>query len=285
MDVWIGTSGYSYPDWVGPFYPPGTRPQAMLAQYARHFPLVELNYTFYRPPTPEALTRLAERTPPGFQFLVKMPRTLSHEERPDDLPGFRASIAALAQRSALLGVLCQLPQASHYGKTRLAWLEQLAVELRPYRLAVEFRHRSWYRPDVPLWLAERQVDLVSVDVPPIDALYPSGLVRSGPRVYVRFHSRKASHWYLGGHDRYDYDYDDAALRGWMGELLSQAGEVSQAMLLFNNCMHSQAADNARRMAELFREAAGGSGGRVHLVEPFAPTSAGPRQRSLFGEDH
>src|SRR5947207_1226571 len=80
MQVWIGTSGYSYSDWVGPFYPPGTRPNRMLRQYCQHFPLVELNFTFYRPPTPEILARLADQTPAGFQFLVKAPRSISHEE-------------------------------------------------------------------------------------------------------------------------------------------------------------------------------------------------------------
>src|SRR5207244_9763012 len=82
MKVWIGTSGYSYPDWVGSFYPEGTRPNRMLAHYAQHFPLVELNFTFYRPPTPDVLARLAEQTPAGFRFLVTVPRPISHEEPP-----------------------------------------------------------------------------------------------------------------------------------------------------------------------------------------------------------
>ena len=59
MKAWIGTSGYSYPDWVGGFYPPATRPNKMLAHYCRHFPLVELNFTFYRMPTASMLGRLA----------------------------------------------------------------------------------------------------------------------------------------------------------------------------------------------------------------------------------
>ena len=63
MQVWIGTSGYSYPDWVGAFYPRGTRPQRMLAYYCRHFPLVELNFTFYHSPRPGQLARFAEQTP------------------------------------------------------------------------------------------------------------------------------------------------------------------------------------------------------------------------------
>src|SRR5262249_49105241 len=61
MQLWIGTSGYSYPDWVGPFYPPGTRGGRMLAHYCRRFPLVELNFTFYRPPTAPILERIAQQ--------------------------------------------------------------------------------------------------------------------------------------------------------------------------------------------------------------------------------
>src|SRR5438132_10075491 len=85
--IWIGTSGYSYPDWVGGFYPPNTRPNRMLAYYCGHFPLVELNFTYYRLPTPGMLARLVEQTPPGFQFLVKLPRSLSHEESTAELTG------------------------------------------------------------------------------------------------------------------------------------------------------------------------------------------------------
>src|SRR5947209_7114000 len=103
MDIWIGTSGYSYPDWVGEFYPPGTRSNKMLAYYCRHFPLVELNFTFYRVPTATMLTRLANQTPPEFQFLVKLPQTISHEESRQDLPAFRAAVGALQARHQLAG--------------------------------------------------------------------------------------------------------------------------------------------------------------------------------------
>src|SRR5437868_14409235 len=113
MHVWVGTSGYSYPDWVGDFYPAGTRPGKMLAYYSRVFPLVELNFTFYRTPTPEMLARLAGQVRPGFQFLVKIPRTLSHEQSPRDLTGFRLAAAELGRRGRLGGLLGQFPQATH----------------------------------------------------------------------------------------------------------------------------------------------------------------------------
>ncbi len=275
MKVWIGTSGYSYPDWVGSFYPPGTRPQRMLAYYVQHFPVVELNFTFYRVPTPDMLAKLADQVPAGFQFLVKVPRTISHEERADDLPLFRQSVEQLRRRGCLQGVLVQLPQSSHYTKKRLDWLAGLGNEIGNYGLAVEFRHRSWARPDMAPWLAERRIDLVSVDAPAIDALYPSGLVHSTDRLYVRLHSRNVGNWYLSDKDRYDYDFDDAALREWVEAVTGAAGQTKEARLLFNNCRQARAAWNARRIMLLFQQAG------ITAVGPFA--AAAPVQRGLFDE--
>ena len=275
MQIWLGTSGYSYPDWVGDFYPPGTRPNRMLAHYSRQFPLVELNFTFYRPPTAAILARLAEQTPEGFQFVVKLPRSLSHENDRRDLAGFRQAVDELRDRGRLLGLLCQLPQSNHYGRHQLAWLDLLAGELPGRGLAVEFRHRSWARPDVPEWLGRRGLDVVAVDVPDLPALYPRGLVQSGPRVYVRFHSRHAGNWYLGDKERYDYDYADEALAEWI-VALAAADRTERALLLFNNCHRAQAAANARRMRELLGRLAPG----LTVVEPAAAPPE-VRQRSLF----
>ncbi len=277
MQFWLGTSGYSYPDWVGGFYPPGTRPGGMLTHYVRHFPLVELNFTFYRLPTSAMLARLADQTPPGFQFVVKLPRTLSHEENPKDLAPFRQAVEQMHARDRLMGLLCQLPQSTHDTKRHRAWLERLAEELAGLRLAVEFRHRSWANPDVAPWLRERDVDLVAVDVPNLPNLYPRGLVQSGPTVYVRLHSRNAGNWYKSDKDRYDYSYDDAALREWVGAFHDNPQPTERVLLLFNNCHRSQAAQNAERMRELL--------GRLLPGEAVVPPPALPepeaKQRSLF----
>src|SRR5262245_31345230 len=126
MDIWIGTSGFSYPDWVGDFYPRGTRPERMLPQYCKHFPLVELNYTFYRPPTAAMLGKMADKSPEGFQFLVKLPQTLSHEQSRQDLNGFRQAVLELQKRDQLAGLLCQLPQSCHATAGNRKWLQTLA---------------------------------------------------------------------------------------------------------------------------------------------------------------
>jgi uncharacterized protein YecE (DUF72 family) len=275
MQTWIGTSGYSYSDWVGPFYPPGTRPGRMLAYYAREFPLVELNFSFYRLPTTGQLAKLAAQTPAGFQFLVKIPRTLSHDRNPAELPAFREAVAELKDKGRLLGVLAQLPQSCHHDRDARAWVEFLGSGLGDCSLAVEFRHRSWARPDVPAWLADRGLDLVAVDVPELPGLYPRGLVRTSSTAYVRFHSRVAGNWYQSDKERYDYDYSDAELTGWVSALAADLPADGKALLLFNNCHRSQAVLNARRMRELVGRLAP----QLGPVGPVGPPE--PQQRSLF----
>ncbi len=251
MAIWIGTSGYSYRDWVGPFYPKGTRPEQMLGFYSQQFPLVELNFTYYRMPAAGQLRRLAEQTPAGFQFIVKLPRTLTHEHQPRDLAPFRKAVQELHRRKQLLGLLCQLPQSCHHSDAQLDWLARLAEAFGDLNLAVEFRHRSWFRDDVPPWLNEHHLDLVSVDVPDLPNLYPRGLERTRPRLYIRFHSRNAANWYRSDSQRYHYDYNDEELSEWVEALATlPAGTEWFVEVLFNNCRDGQAIRNARRLREL-----------------------------------
>jgi uncharacterized protein YecE (DUF72 family) len=275
MNVWIGTAGYSYPDWISPLYPPRTPPRRMLAHYSRHFPLVELNFTFYRCPTPDLLTRLAEQTPAGFQFAVKWPHSLSHEQRSDELSLFRQATSALHVQGRLAGLVVQLPQAVHNTAANRRWLELLGRELAGLRLAVEFRHASWAEPAVPAWLESIGVGLIAVDVPDLPSLYARGLVRAGRRVYIRFHSRVAESWYGEDRERHDYHYPEAVLREWAEALRREAGAADDAVLVFCNCVGTQGIDSARRMAEVLA----GLGPELGVVAPFETSP--PRQRSLF----
>jgi uncharacterized protein YecE (DUF72 family) len=127
---------------------------------------------------------------------------------------------------------------------------------------------------VPHWLAEHGLDLVAVDVPPLPGLYPSGWVHSGPRVYVRLHSRNASNWYKGDKERYDYKYTDATLGEWVAAARN-AVDVQETLFLFNNCYRSQAPNNARRLQSLFGQQAP----QANVIKPSAAQH--PMQRSLF----
>jgi uncharacterized protein YecE (DUF72 family) len=100
--ILIGCSGWSYPDWEGPFYPPGLAAGEYLEWYADRFPIVEVDSTFYRPPTPRMVRTWRDRTPAGFQLVPKVPRVITHEKQlrdcAEEVDGFVSSIAPLGPK-------------------------------------------------------------------------------------------------------------------------------------------------------------------------------------------
>ena len=279
IPVWIGTAGYAWPEWVGPFYPDGTSLERMPRFYATQFPCVEINSTFYRAPTREQLARLADRTAPGFQFSLKVPRTVSHEQRIQALAPFRQAADELASRHRLIGFVLQFPEAYTDTARHRDWVQRVADKLYGYPTWVEFRHRSWFRPRLGDWLRQRGLDLVSIDVPAIEPLFPRGVIDPGTnRVYVRLHSRVPENWFAAGKARYEYDYTDDELREWIAKLSAAAPRLKDVHLIFNNCHETEGPKNARRMAELIAAEAPA----LRVVEPPAP--APPRQGTLFDEE-
>ena len=250
---WVGTSGFSYPDWVGPFYPPRTRPTAMLLFYARAFPIVELNFTFYRMPTAGAFEHILRRTPDGFQFLVKMTSEVTHAGNGSCLNQFLNALEPLCRAGRMAGVLCQFPQSFHRTRVASSYLRQLANRLAGYPTFVEFRHRSWDTPRLIREMLALHWGLVSVDVPAISSLFPRRLLSAGPTIYVRFHSRKTANWYAGDKDRYDYLYGRQELDEWLDGIQDLMAETERVYLLFNNCRKGQAAQNAAQVQRILEE--------------------------------
>ncbi|MBY0455814.1 MAG: DUF72 domain-containing protein [Gemmataceae bacterium] len=275
MNVLIGTSGYSYPAWIGGFYPRGTTPHDMLPFYATRFPCVEINSSFYRPPTREQVAKMARRTPAGFRFTLKVPRSVSHDRSTDDLPAFRLAVEDLAGTGKLLGLIFQVPEAFRNTADNRAWLTRVGAELRPFRVAVEFRHKSWSAPNLSEWMEHVGMDVVSVDVPDVPTLFPSGLRIANRRIYARLHSQNVENWYQDGKLRYAYDYTDAEIREWADGLRKAAdnGQADEALIFFNNCVGAQATTNAARLWAILRESAPGV--RVTAAAPPA---------SLFGDE-
>lgn len=240
----VGTSGYSFADWVGPFYPGGTRQDAMFDLYAKRFETVEVNYTFYRMPAARTMASLARRSPSGFEFWVKANQKISHERNVALVPEFLANIAPLGEAGKLAGVLVQFPQSFHRTRHNRSFLGELTGALAGMHAAIEFRHHSWQHPDTLMGLRAHNLTAVVPDVPSLPGLYRSVPMVTTSTGYLRFHSRDPSRWYGGAAARYDYDYNEPELieilRGW-NEL---APEVDRVYAFFNNCHGGQAARNA-----------------------------------------
>jgi uncharacterized protein YecE (DUF72 family) len=250
----IGTSGFSFPDWVGSFYPVGTPRGGMLDFYQRHFRTVELNSTYYRIPPPATMRRMAERTPSGFDFMVKLPGELTHRrtEIAAPLAAFRDCLAPLTEAGKLAGLLAQFPFSFHRGEPSEAYLRELREGLKPLPAFVEFRHASWDEPQLPALLSELGYGFCSIDEPDLPGLIPRRAFVAGDVAYVRFHGRNTGAWWGGGSERYNYLYSRTELEEWAEVVRTLAGEARTTYLFFNNCHAGHAVVNARMMEELLR---------------------------------
>jgi uncharacterized protein YecE (DUF72 family) len=256
--LYIGTSGYSYGEWVDSgFYPDGTPAAHMLDCYIRSFQAVELNYTWYQMPRAPALERMCEKAPQGFRFSVKLTRTMTHEVKKDLWPKeagrFREGIEPLVRTRRLLCVLIQLPPYFERSPEARNYLAALLDELSGLPLAVEFRHDSWANDRVFAELERRKVSLVNVDEPDLPGLFPGLCAVTHPGLfYLRFHGRNAKGWRSGSMQKqFDYDYSDRELQAWASRIRTELMPgASAGGIFFNNHVRGQAPKNALRLIDL-----------------------------------
>lgn len=251
--IHIGTSGYSFRDWIGPFYPPGTRSTDMLRHYARRFGTVEINATYYRLPPPATFAQMAERTPPDFRFTVKLPKEITHDRTLElgTYDAFLRAIAPLDAAGKFHGALAQFPFAFRASSENRDFLHILRLGLGRIPLFVEFRHDSWAGEETFALLDDIDAGFCSVDEPKLRGLFPP-LVRSvGSVAYFRFHGRNGARWWSGDNStRYDYLYDEQELEEWATKIRTLAERTRETYVFFNNCHAGAAARNALRMQEL-----------------------------------
>ncbi|RMG43613.1 MAG: DUF72 domain-containing protein [Acidobacteria bacterium] len=250
----IGTSGWTYDDWSGRFYPEEVRGTDRLAYYASVFDTVEINATFYRFPTQVMIDSWNRRLPARFHLVVKGHRRITHLHKLDpagdeSLRGFLERVAPLR---ALRVVLWQLPPSLHADPERLAsFLERLDRATRSVwsgrhrlRHAIEFRHRSWWEDDrIPGILAGHRAAFVAVSHPRL----PPEVIPTADFLYVRFHGT--------GPRLYDHDYPREELRAWAKRLAPHLGRRA-LYAFFNNDWHAHAPKNAQEFREILERIIG-----------------------------
>jgi uncharacterized protein YecE (DUF72 family) len=236
--VRIGCSGWMYDDWRGRIYPEHEPRRRWLELYAEQFDSVEVNSTFYRLARREAVAGWAAQTPPGFTFAVKASRYLTHIKRlagiEQGIARFYAPLEPLVESGKLGPVLWQLPENFHRDEERLAgWLALLPNG----RHAIEFRHQSWFIPEVLQALRRRRVALVLGDHPqrPFQTHEPTADWR-----FVRFHHGSRGR---GG------DYSRTELQEWARRIAGWR-RSSEVFAFFNNDWCGYAPANARLLGRL-----------------------------------
>src|SRR5688572_11432851 len=204
MNVYVGTSGYSYPEWKGSFYPAKMPATQMLAFYAARFRTVEINNTFYRPPAASALEAWASQVPADFRFVLKAPQEITHVRR---LTGAGESVSSFLETAGTLNerlgaVLFQLPPNFKKDVPRLTAF--LALLPPGCRAAMEFRHPSWFDDQVFGLLRDHRAALCVADAED-DLEVPC--VATTDWGYLRLRRP---------------DYDDAALAAWAARIGAQS---------------------------------------------------------------
>jgi uncharacterized protein YecE (DUF72 family) len=240
--VLIGTSGWSYQHWVGPFYPKGTASSEWLSYYADRFETVEVNNTFYRLPSESMVRGWRERTPEGFCFAVKGSRFVTHFRKLRDTD---ASVDAFVRKARLLRdklgvVLWQLPPDLTLDAELLDRF--LAHLPRDVRHAVEFRNGSWLADEAYAVLRAHNVANVHVSSDEM----PMDLTTTADFVYVRFHG-------LAG---YHGAYVKRSLEPWADFLAEQSAAGRDAYVYFNNDWEAHAPADAVRLREMVEARSG-----------------------------
>jgi uncharacterized protein YecE (DUF72 family) len=249
----VGPAGWSYEDWAGIVYPlkKGSKfdPLAYLAEF---FDVVELNNTFYRPPTPQMGRSWVKRVQsnPDFRFTAKLYRNFTHERQAlteGDETLFKSGLAPLVENQRLGALLLQFPYSFHNNEENLAYLKGLAERFREYPLVLEVRHGSWDRGPAYQFLRDTGMGFCNIDQPQVS--YSIGPTRkvTGKVGYLRLHGRNVKEWFregAGRDARYDYLYNEFELFELAERIRQISREAEEVYVITNNHYHGKAVCNA-----------------------------------------
>ncbi len=250
----IGTSGFSYPEWRGPFYPAKLSSRDMLVHYARHFPAVEINSTYYHIPPAKNMAAMARRAEGRLEFAVKAHQDMTHnrEQYATALLPFREALEPLREAGSLGCILVQFPFSFKASSANADLLKRMAGDLATDPVVVEFRHRSWITEETFRLLEEQRLAFCCVDEPHLPNLPPPVVRATATLAYVRFHGRNREKWWQ--HDepweRYDYLYTEAELTEWVPRIRSLTETAGKCFAFFNNHARGQAVSNAQDLLRL-----------------------------------
>ncbi len=296
--VLVGISAWTEPTLIkeGGFYPKNAKTaEDRLKFYASQFPIVEVDSTYYFPPSERNSVLWIERTPKDFTFNIKAYSLLTHhptkvdslyqeirealpkeltekrnvymEKIPSELADevwerFRSALMPLHSAGKLGSVLLQFPQWFIIGRASKDYIVECKERLPDYRVAVEFRHKSWMternREETLSFLEEHDLPYVAVDMPQgfDSSLPPIAVATSKELAMVRFHGRKAETWEKKtktAAERFDYEYSEKELAQWAPKIEELAPQARETHVIMNNCYRNYAVKNARQLIDFLDE--------------------------------
>jgi uncharacterized protein YecE (DUF72 family) len=253
MPAVIGTSGYSYEDWRGIFYPENLPKGKMLDFYVQHFKAVEINSSYYAVPHPAVFYQMSQKTPADFEFVVKVHQTTTHERPKNDpaLIKLLEAIKPLQEAGKFAGFLAQFPYSFKNSGESRDYLKSVQEKIESLPVFVEFRNWTWDRPETYQFLQENKILYVNVDEPRLKGLLQPQEIVTGKLGYVRFHGRNSKDWWEGNNQtRYNYLYSKPELDEWLIGLSRILKKTFKTYIFFNNHPQGKAIQNAKMLKEI-----------------------------------
>jgi len=243
--VLIGTSGWGYDEWIGPFYPKGLASKDFLSYYSEVFYTNEINTTFYNIPSKWVVENWAKGTPSDFFFSAKLPKSITHENKLDidkiseDLIYFLDVMNPLIDARKLIAFLVQLPPSfkrdDHFNNLKEFvdnWPKNR--EREAYNLVIEFRHKSWMSDEVFNYLKSENLTYCAV----IEPLLPPRMDITNPKfAYIRFHGYGKKPWF-------DYFFNEEEIKKWAIPIRKVIQNSEKIGIYFNNHFSGYAAKNS-----------------------------------------
>lgn len=251
---YCGTSGFSYDDWKGVYYPPGLPRKNWLSYYSQEFNALELNSTYYALPAVSTMESLARKTGGGFLFSVKANQHMTHtrEQAGDTCRAFISILQPLIEAKKLGCILAQFPYSFSYSDTNRSYLERLRDWMAELPLVIEFRNAAWLNPLMFEWMKKNDVGFCCVDEPQLPGLLPPISEVTGQKGYIRFHGRNAARWWKHEQawERYDYTYQSDELAEWLPRIRQIAMKAENTFIFANNHWRGQSVDTIRQVRSM-----------------------------------
>jgi uncharacterized protein YecE (DUF72 family) len=252
-NLYIGTAGWSYEDWKGVVYPAAQEVDELFV-LSQLFDTVEVNSSFYRPPTPQMTRNWLKRVEhnPRFLFTVKLFRHFTHmrdQLTPSDEIAFRQGIEPLKEAQKLGALLLQFPYSFHDTPHNRTILVDLFDRFKDYPLVLEIRHASWDKPVVLESLTRHGVGFCNVDQPALSASIQRTEHLTSKIAYLRLHGRNYVDWFRkdAGAQRYNYLYSREELMDMVPSIHKFMAEAESVFVIANNHFRGQAVANALQL--------------------------------------
>ncbi len=249
IDLYIGTSGWHYNDWIGTFYPKNVTGYNELKYHSKHFNTVENNSSFYRISKESTYQTWDRMTPEGYKFSVKVNKSITHEARLELTEDVKIKLNYILESTQILqnklgAIVIQLPASFRYDLPRLQkflkyFRQRIDIQEYQFDIAIEFRNKYWFVDETYAVLKKYNVALVAGQ----SSRYPLARVVTADIAYIRMH---------GPDKLFASKYTSEQLAEWADYIKQISGHIKRIYVYFNNDFYGYAIENAKELASMVR---------------------------------